>query len=266
MIKRLISILLAVFSVFLFGCSDETVIDNTETARDLNAYAEAVNKESRVDGEYFLSITFGEGAVLYHADGDIAWDIGTKTAYAEFGQTYLGDSSVMKNYISGGKVISVDDGEKSESTRDETELFAKFPYAKILLHDEKCGNISISESAIGTAYEFTRTDTKEIFSRLIGEDIFDLVFSIKNPQRDKTQYKDTKCVYTVKDGKIVSCRYEFDVKLFDTPAYIPNYEQPEEEYTIDLHISAKITYNSFGDGVVIKEYTEESSDSSEESL
>lgn len=265
MIKRLISLLLAVSLVSMFGCSDENAIDNSETARELNSYAENINKESRANGKYFLSVTFGEGAVLYHADGDIAWDTESKRAYAEFGQTYLGDSSVMKNYITGGKVISVDDGEKSESTRDENELFSKFPYAKILLHDEKCSNISLSESSVGTAYEFTRSDTKEIFDRLIGEDIFDLVFSIKNPQRDKTRYEDTKCIYTVKDGKIVSCRYEFDVKLFDTPAYVPGYTPPEEEYTIDLHISAKITYNSLGESVIIKEYTDESADNSDES-
>ena len=43
-------------------------------------------------------------------------------------------------------------------------------------------------------------------------------------------------------------------------------KRQRDEWVIDLHISAKITYNSFGDDVVIKEYTEESSDSSEESL
>ena len=265
MIKKHVLFFLAVSIVFAFGCADESTVNTEETAKKINSCAEAINKESRVGGEYLISITFGNDAVLYQADGDIAWDMGNKTAYADFRQTYLGDSSVMQNYISGGNVISVDDGEKNESTRDVNELFSKFPYSKVLLHDGKCSDISVIESSVGTVYEFSRTDSKEIFSRIIGEETFGLVFSIKNLQKDKTEYKDAKCFYTVNDGKITSCRYEFDVKLFDTPAYIPGYTPPEEEYTIDLHISAKITYNSFGDEVVIKEYVAESSDASQES-
>ncbi|MBO5786634.1 MAG: hypothetical protein J6R45_04850, partial [Clostridia bacterium] len=65
---------------------------------------------------------------------------------------------------------------------------------------------------------------------------------------------EAQCVYTVKDGRVLGVRYEFDVKLFDTPAYVPGYSVPESDYTVELHIVAKLSYENFGDQVEIKEY------------
>lgn len=247
-------------SVLAFGsCSKGHSNETAESAKELNSFADAVNSESRAEGEYLLSITFAN-AVLYHASGDVAWDREAKTAFADFSQTYLGDSSVMLNYFSDGKMISVDDGEVEESERDAEELFSKFPYFKVLTHDSSGGGITVGRNSTGTTYTFNRTDTKDIFDKLVGGDIYALVFSIQNPQPEKTQYGETQCVYMVVDGKLVSCRYEFDVKLFDTPAYVPGYSVPEDEYTIDLHVSAKITYENFGDTVEIGSYSPEVSE------
>lgn len=255
--KRFLLITVALALIVLGGCSDNL---SGEYSSKLNSAVQKANDESRVNGEYSLSITFSEGAVLYHALGDIAWDREAKTAFAEFNQTYLGDSSVMKNYFNNGKMISIDDGEAAESSRDANELFSKFPYFSALLHDEKCGEITLGTNSTGETYTFVRTDTAEIFDSLVGGDLYSLVFSIKNPQPEKTKYSDMECVYTVSDGSVVSCRYEFDVKLFDTPTYIPGYSQPESDYTIDLHISAKVTYNLFGDGVTVEEYSGDASE------
>jgi hypothetical protein len=75
---------------------------------------------------------------------------------------------------------------------------------------------------------------------------------LKKPQKEKTEYSDTKCVVTVKDGAVASARYEFDIKLFDTPSVVEGYTPPEKEYTIKLHITAKVVYEKFGDKVEIK--------------
>jgi len=64
-----------------------------------------------------------------------------------------------------------------------------------------------------------------------------------------------ECTYTVKDGKIHSCRYEFDVTLFDTPLATPNGVPDESDYSIKLHVSAKLTYNQYGEGVKVEKYS-----------
>ena len=87
-----------------------------------------------------------------------------------------------------------------------------------------------------------------------------MLFRSKKPQKDLTEYGDVECIYTVKDGRIVSARFEFDMKLFDTPAYVPGYSVPEEEYTLNIHITAKVGYDKFGQDVVIKELSETEND------
>ena len=79
MIKKLVIFLLAASLVFVFGCSEKNTADTKKAAREINSLAEVVNEQSRIGGEYFLSITFGDDVVLYHADGDIAWDLNRKT-------------------------------------------------------------------------------------------------------------------------------------------------------------------------------------------
>ncbi len=258
--KRFLLIILAIAVTVFCGCSDEQSEETVSAANDMNSAVERANNETKLDGAYTLSITFDKGAVLYHAQGDIAWNREAKTAYAAFDQTYLGASVVMRNYYSDGKMISISDGEAAETSRDSAELFSKFPYFSLPMHDNKCGHITVGQNSVGMSYTFERSDAKAIFDLLVGGDIYSLVYSIKNPQPEKTEYGNVECVYTVSEGKIVSCRYEFDVKLFDTPSYIPGYSQPEDEYTIDLHINAKVTYNSFGDSVTVEEYSAPVSD------
>ena len=255
---KLITLILAL-SCLLCACvgGGETV-NNEENAKKLNTAIESTNGESRVAGEYMLEVTFGEGTTLYYAMGDVSWDSKSLLAYAEFDQTYLAVSSRVKNYFANGKMISVDGGETIESKRESTELFSKFPYANIAPYGKSCGDIKVGSNSVGTTYTFTVTNAKSLSNTIIGEDIYTIAKVLKKPQPEKTQYGDIKCVFTVKDEKIVSCRYEYSLKLFDTPPYVPGYSVPESEYTLDVKIVAKITYNSFGDGVEINEYSGES--------
>ena len=251
--------------IFLCSCEEPEVEPDAESVSELSAAIEATNRENRVSGKYMLEITFGDSAVLYYALGNAAWDCENKTASALFDQTYLGDSSVAANYFADGKLISVDDGEVMEFERDADTLFSRFPYAKLQEYKSEQGQIKVSSSAQGKTFTVKRSDTKELCDTVFGGDIYTIATVIKKPQYEKTQYGETECIYTVSDGKVIGCRYEFDVKLFDTPAYIPGgYSVPESEYTLDVHIVAKITYEKFGNGVEVSEYSE-TTDSSETS-
>lgn len=251
--KRLISLLLV--SVFvLCACEkDEFVKGNTE---EVNAIVENTNSEEKLSGSYQLEITFGDRKTLYFAKGEIDWDRSSFIAHASFDQTYLGASGKTENFFENGKMITVSNGEKVETEHESESIFAKFPYFKIPLLNENCGEIKVGESSVGTTYSFKRTDANELSKMFVEEDIYELVGVLKKPQKDLTEYGDVECIYTVKDGEIVSCRFEFDMKLFDTPAYIPGYSVPEEDYTIDIHIVAKVEYDDFGSGVIIKEFEE----------
>ncbi len=258
-LRRIISALLAALLVlFLASCGEEE--GDPAMAEELNGVIQAANSENQLSGSYVLEINFGEGNVLYYAKGDIEFDRGEKRVYADFRQTWLGSAEAVLNYYSNGTMIAVSDGEAIEVQRDAEELFSKFPYAKLPLWSNN-GKIALGDNTAGKTYSFVSKDTAQICETAVG-DIYSLVTVIKTPQRDKTQYGDTTVTYTVADGKIAACRYEFTVKLFDTPAYNPNgYTPPESEYTVDLKVSAKVSYSGFGNAE-IKEYSE-SSESSE---
>ncbi len=244
-------------------CGCEKDVKPTVEPEALNEKVALVNEKQRLSGDYQLELTFGDRQTLYFSKGEVAWDRLEKSAYAFFDQTYLGSSSKTENFFKDGKMLSVSDGEKIDDERDSDELFSKFPYCKIPLHNESCGEITESTSTVGQAFSFSRSDGKEISRLFVEDDIFDLVGVFKKPQKDKTEYGEVQCIYTVKDDRIVSCRFEVDMKLFDTPPYIPDYSVPEEEYTITVHVTAKISYDN-SENITIKEYSEESDASKEE--
>ncbi len=264
--KKIIAIALS--ALLLFGCGAE---EDQKAVSKLNKAVEKHNSENSFSGNYLLDITFGNESsgqygTLYYAAGEVAWDKKQEKAYARFNQNYLGTAYIMENYFSQGKMISVEDGEAIESNRDTEELFSMFPYYSLVNYDSAvCKDLKKTQNTFGEAYSFYRSDTKEIFSKIFGDGIYDIIVStttMSSPQRDKTQYSDAKCVYTLLDGKVVSCRYEFDMTIFDTPAYIPGYTQDESKYTLKLHLVAKVEYDAEGE-IIIKDYSETSSEASE---
>lgn len=263
MIKNLV-VILCVLAFVLSSCGNEEETVDESVVATLNSAINATNNENKISGKYMLEITFANSATLYYALGNAAWDSEEGIASATFDQTYLGVSSVGANYYKNGVMTSVDDGVAMELERDRDTLFSRFPYAKLAEYKSEYGNISTSASSLGTTYKLTRIDTKELCDVVVGGDIYTIANVIKKPQPEKTEYGATECTFTVKDGRVVGCRYEFDVKLFDTPAYIPGgaYSVPESEYTLDIHVTAKVTYEKFGDDVTVLTYTDESSTAS----
>ena len=260
--KRNLTILALCLSLLFCGCSVEG--GDTALTAELAEAISAVNSETRVSGSYMLEIT-AAGVTIYYALGDISWDREANTAYAAFSQTYLGDSGETKNYFSAGTMMSVSGGETITTQRDSAEIFSKFPYAEIFpLPQTEEVSLTEKTSTVGRTVTVTRNDTKDIFNTVIGGDIFSLVGVIKKPQPEKTQYGETTCIYTLdENGVLTGCRYQFDVKLFDTPGYVPGYSVPESEYTLDLHITAKISYKQFGAEVEVPVYKGEGEESSQ---
>lgn len=255
--KKIISLILILSLILLWGCNKQN--DTTADLANVQAAVDKTNSENPLSGEYVLEITFGEGSVLYYAKGDILWDREQSKAYGSFDQTYLGASAKLENYYSNGTMISVESGNAVNVQRDADEVFSKFPYFKLPAAE---GEVIKGTNTLGDSYKFSINDTKSLSNLIVGEDIYSLVTVLKKPQKDKTEYSQAQCIYTVKDDKVVSAKYEFDVKLFDTPAYNPNYSQPESEYTLTIHVSAKVSYDFSQENIVIPQYSDESSENS----
>ena len=251
--NRLMICLLAL-SLILCGCADSGDTQNTEIIKELNDAIDSTNGQSRVAGDYLIEITVS-GVTLYYAKGNIAFDREGEIAYNDFSQTYMATSAVAQNYFANGKLITVEKDGVNEFERTSDQILGKFPYSKLSSLPEDIGEISQKNSSVGRTIELVRKDTAAICESVIGKDIYTLVSVIKQPQADKTQYSDTKCIYTVKDGRAIGCRYEFTAKLFDTPAYVPGYSVLESEYTVEISVVAKVNYKTFGDEVEIAEYS-----------
>lgn len=240
-------------SLFLVSCGEGESL-NPDAKNTLCGYIDNINAETRLSGEYMLEISFGEGSVLYYSNGKMAWDRAEEKISSSFSQTYLGVSSRLENYFSNGKMVSVEDGDAIESERTAESFLTKFPYFSLPSpEDEK---VVLGNNTKGESFSFELSSSKALCDALVGDDIYTLVTVLKKPQKELTEYGKASCIYTVSEGKIVSCRYDFDIKLFDTPAYIPGgMSQPEEDYTIVIRISARLEYGETGDSVEISEYS-----------
>ncbi|MBQ5837985.1 MAG: hypothetical protein IIW39_04855 [Clostridia bacterium] len=251
--KCLLTCLLAL-SVLISGCADSGNTSD-KLISELNGAIGSVNSEDRASGEYLIEITVS-GVTLYYASGDIAFDRKADVAHNEFTSSYMGNSVVSQNYYSNGKLVSVEGTNSNVLDRTSEQIMGKFPYAKLLELPDEVSDVTEKSSSVGRTVELTRQDTAKIFETVVGDGIYSLATVIKKPQTDKTQFGDTKCTYTVKDGRAVGCRYEFTVKLFDTPAYVPGYSVPESEYTLELSVVAKVNYDCFGNDVKLYEYSQ----------
>ncbi len=251
--KKCLLICLLALSL-LCGCADGNVTDG-DRLTELKSAIDTINGESLVSGGYLIEITVS-GVTVYYAKGNISFDRAECKAFNDFSQTYMGQSLAAKNYFAEGKLISVEKSGVTTFDRTSEQILGRFPYSKLIELPDDVASVTEKSSSVGKTVELVRKDTKAICGNVIGDDIYSLVSVIKKPQVDKTRYGDTKCIYTLNDGKIVSCRYEFTVTLFDTPAYVPGYSVPESDYTVDLDIVAKVNYTGFGDKVTVAEYVE----------
>lgn len=238
--NRVFAALAAVLAAasLLCGCSGKP-----DYAPELNAAAENRAAQEKLGGECMLEITAPESAAtVYYLRGSFSCDKSEKTAYLEFDQTWLGMSSRAFNYFSGGVVTNITDGERFEEPREAEELLNKFPYFAPEPRRGSDGAVSRTEAAKGYSYSYTRKNGAEFCESVLGGDVYGLVPVLKQPQPEKTVYSDVRFTCTADGGALLSYGCEFDVTLFDTPAYVPGYSVPESEYTIKLHVTARITY------------------------
>ncbi len=243
--KRVFCIILAFAMLFAAACSDD---GQSEIRAEMESALDEVNGEARLSCNYLLEITFDGSKVLYYAKGNACWDRDDLRITTIYDRTYLGNTLRMESYLANGENYSLVDGTPVKIDSISGNMFEQFPQFRLPSVGEE-GEISVSDNLAGKAYKFAPEDAEALCQALVG-DIYGIAQVIEVPQRDKTEYSNAQCVYTVKDGRIASARYELDIKLFDTPML----SKDEEDYTLDLHVSAKLEYIAFGNSVGIAEY------------
>ncbi len=243
--KKLLIMLCA--ALLFAGCAAPSDNDNQQ----LNTAISTLNGENKVSADYMLEIRFG-GSVLYYSTGSANWDRAEKIGNLQFSQTHLGAASEIKSFFTPQSMINITNGKVYEYNRQADTLLSVFPCFTVPAAE---GNITVGQNSIGDTYKFTRTDGKELLKSLIGGDIYSLATAITKPQRDKTRYGDVECTYTLKEGVLNSCRFEFDVTLYDTPLASAAGLPDESKYTLNLKVSAKVTYKTTGAGVNVEKYS-----------
>ena len=235
--RRTIALIIA--AALLCACGGDRV-----DAAGLNAASSACAGKDRHSGQYMLEITFAENtATLYYARGDFEYDRAGKTASLDFSQTWLGSSSKARNDYKDGVITNTTDGETFEVPREAELLFSQFPYFAPPLCLETDSNLSEHPGARGTQYTFVRKNASDFCKAVVGGDVCDLVPALRQPRREETSFGDVAFTCLVEGESLLSFGCEFDVTLYDTPAYIPGYSVPEEEYVITLHVTARVSYD-----------------------
>lgn len=245
MIKRLILLTLSALLLFC-GCAEE-LGDNSEYKALLEEYTQSLNSQTAASADYMLEIT-ADGAAVYFITGSAAWDREKELLSKTFSRTHLGYSVEMSHYFDGETLTVTENGIERSVKPQGISPMEQFPCMEIFSAEENAV-ITAGENIQGQTYSFTLGNTRELSYSIFGGDISSLMVVMNSPLTEKTRYSDTVCTYTVADGRILSCRYEYDVTLYDAPA---TDDEAGTEEELSVHVSAKIAFTNFGSNVKVE--------------
>lgn len=256
--KRLLLLLAAVL-LLTGACSEKPDAAMYETVSQLHAgYAEL----SRAHLGFMMEASFrdedsGEAGVLYYISGDAKYDIAADTAWQSFTATLLAATYKAEEYYADDRVMHIEGEEVFELQTPSAEFFGAYPYQPVPLPAFSSVK-TLTEESSGDATMYTvvaAEGQKQLVEEVWKLDLYQLA-GIVVPNRDKESYGDVTYTFSVKDGKVQALYVKLTVSIYETPGYTPGYTPKDEDYRLDLTVSAQITLRETGDAVEIPVYNE----------
>lgn len=226
---------------------------------------DAFMKTDRAHLGFMLEATFcdedsGETGTLYYMQGDAKYDQDADLAWQKFTATLLASTYNAEEYYQSGKKTHLESGETFELDAPHQTFFGAFPYCKVTIPAFADAETLVVESN-GDAVLYTLTSSvgqKELLE-LWQLDLYTLA-GVVVPNREKESFGDVTYTFSVKDGKISSLTVKLVASIYETPAYTPGYTPDDENYRLDLNLTAQISVKASGDAVEIPIYNSEANE------
>ena len=245
--------------VLLSACAakpDEGVYETLATAHDTFVSHE------RAQLGFMMEATFrdddsGETGTLYYMQGDVKYDKTADTAWQKFTATVLASTYNAQEYYRDGKKIHVENSNAVELDTTSEVFFGAFPYCNVSIPafaDVK--TLDVESGGDTVLYTLVSTVGQKELLELWQLDLYTLA-GVVVPDREKESYGEVEYTFACKDGEISSLTVKLTATIYETPAYTPGYTPDEQEYRLDLHLTAQISLKAVGDAVEIPTYSEE---------
>ncbi len=251
-----IAALIAVLLLLLTSCGG-----NAELYRQsVSDAAEQTNLLTRFEADFFLEVTFDDSkATLLYRNGSFGIDREAKRLFSVDSQTLLGTSVKVTTFCDGKTVYREAGQNKTASKLEEADVFSVLPYFPMpVFKAEDMLDVEPRTVDDGTQYVFSVKNAKDfILAASAGDEIYTLAM-LNKPQKDKTEFGNLNCSYTVGTlgGRecVTSQLYSFDMTLYDTPPYAAGADIDPEDYKLELNFRIRIKIRSIPDSVELPDF------------
>jgi len=194
------------------------------------------------DYTFTLRVEMGKKCVLL-ASGDISVSDAPLSLTAEIEETFLGDN-LGKSQISWSDGVLTTDGLKEETSWEE--LRSSMIYSAPLLFEEsEIKKTETGTTLAGTVYRhYIKDNSKsDTLYNLLGAALPEIC-GVASVVKDESAFKDIVCEYILsEDGSPASYSISFTAVYQDTPPYIPGVKPDKSDYTVEVGIEFRISYN-----------------------
>lgn len=210
---------------------------------------------------FMLEATFrdedsGETGTLYYMQGDAKYDKDADLAWQKFTATLLAATYNAEEYYQNGKKMHIESGETYELDAPNQTFFGAFPYCKATLPAfADLQTLTVESNGDAALYTLTASVGQKELLELWQLDLYTLA-GVVVPNREKETFGDVTYTFSVKDGKVSSLTVKLTASIYETPAYTPGFTPDDENYRLDLHLTAQISVKASGDAVEIPTYSE----------
>lgn len=248
--KRLAALILPLCLLFA-ACSKEPPVPAEDIAA-VQAAVDAFNAATKRDTVFRLSIgKESEEEVLFFTSGNAAVKNDAPIAMSgRITQIEKGDAVTGDMFYKAGAYY-YDNGYGKYYMEMKRESFLQQFFCTDVPFPETVQSLRKAESAGGLKYEFAADAMGDRFNAMFATDIYTAA-ALRKPNREKTAFSNAVYSYVVKDGALVSASISFDVALYETAAYYPNYTPTEEELVHRFSVTYELTVNAIGASVEIK--------------
>lgn len=232
--KKLLFVLLT-FCLLLASCASA---DNTHIQPVKDGFSDTEYN----DYSFTLRVEMGKKCVLL-ASGDVSVTDSPLSLTAEIEETFLGDN-LGKTQISWSDGKLSTDGVKEETSWEE--LRSSMIYAAPLVFEESMVKKTETGTTLaGTIYRHyikdnSKSDTLYV---LLGAALPEIC-GVASVIKDESEFKDIVCEYTLsEDGEPLGYTIRFTAVYQDTPPYVPGVTPDKSDYTVEVGIEFRLTYN-----------------------
>lgn len=171
----------------------------------------------------------------------------------ELVQTVFNTPSSLKFAFYDDTYVTISNEYKILSDLEEEVLLEQFMCSPAISFSmDEIEKITSSEVSGGNMYVVkAKNGLNKYFKDLLGDDVYSFS-SMKQPQKDLTEFSDITCKYVISsDGILTNRETSYTICAYDTVPYFPGHQASKEDYKRRFSVSLKFNYKSLGEDISV---------------